>query len=52
MKKFIDKLQNKENLNFKESKISFEILMEGNASDQEIYDFLTLLSASQTKIQF
>ncbi len=45
MKKFIDKLQNKENLNFEESKISFEILMEGNASDQEIYDFLTLLSA-------
>ncbi len=45
MKKFLDKLQNKENLNFEESKISFEILMEGNASDQEIYDFLTLLSA-------
>ncbi len=45
MKKFLDKLQNKENLNFEESKISFEIIMEGNASDQEIYDFLTLLSA-------
>ena len=45
MKKFLDKLQNKENLNFEESKVSFEILMEGNASDQEIYDFLTLLSA-------
>ena len=45
MKKFLDKLQNKENLNFEESKVSFEILMEGKASDQEIYDFLTLLSA-------
>ena len=45
MKKFLDKLQNKENLNFEESKFSFEILMEGKASDQEIYDFLTLLSA-------
>ena len=45
MKKFLEKLQNKENLNFEESKISFEILMEGKASDQEIYDFLTLLSA-------
>ena len=45
MKKLLDKLQNKENLNFEESKAAFEILMEGNASDQEIYDFLTLLSA-------
>jgi len=45
MKKFIEKLQNKENLNFEESKIAFEILMEGKASDQEIFDFLTLLSS-------
>ena len=45
MKKFLYKLQKKENLNFEESKDAFEILMEGNASDQEIYDFLTLLSA-------
>ena len=35
----------KENLTFEESKDSFEILMEGKASDQEIFDFLTLLSA-------
>ena len=45
MKKFIKKLQNKENLNFEESKNAFEILMDGKASDQEIYDFLTLLSS-------
>jgi len=44
MKKFLDKLQNKENLNFEESKSAFDILMEGKASDQEIFDFLTLLS--------
>ena len=40
MKKFLDKLQNKENLNFEESKVSFEILMEGKASDQEIFSDL------------
>ena len=45
MKKFIEKLLNKENLNFEESKNAFEILMEGKASDQEIFDFLTLLSS-------
>ena len=45
MKKFIEKLHNKENLTFEESKNAFEILMEGQASDQEIFDFLTLLSA-------
>jgi len=45
MKKFIEKLQKKENLNFEESKNAFEILMEGKASDQEIFDFLTLLSS-------
>ena len=45
MKDFIDKLNNKLNLSFEESKNAFKILMEGNASDQEIYDFLTLLSS-------
>ena len=45
MKKFIEKLKNKENLSFEESKNAFEILMEGKASDQEIFDFLTLLSS-------
>ena len=44
MEKFLNKLKNKENLTFDESKEAFEILMNGKASDQEIYDFLTLLS--------
>ena len=45
MKKFIEKIKNKKNLTFNESKAAFEILMEGKASDNEIFDFLTLLSA-------
>ena len=45
MEKFLNKLNNKQNLTFDESKEAFEILMNGKASDQEIYDFLTLLSA-------
>ena len=45
MKEFIKKLNNKLNLSFEESKNAFKILMEGKASDQEIYDFLTLLSS-------
>mgnify|MGYP003323668069 FL=1 len=44
MEKFLDKLRNKINLNFDESKNAFKILMNGEASDQQIYDFLTLLS--------
>ena len=45
MKIFIDKLKNKQDLSFDESKNAFEILMDGKASDDEIFDFLTLLSA-------
>ena len=44
MKKFIEKINNKKNLSFEESKTAFEFLMEGKAEDQEIFDFLTLLS--------
>ena len=44
MKKFIEKIKNKENLSFDESKTAFELLMDGKAEDQEIFDFLTLLS--------
>ncbi len=44
MKQFLSKLENKKNLSFDESKAAFEILMEGKASDVEIFDFLTLLS--------
>ena len=45
MKQFIEKIKSKENLSFEESKSAFELLMEGKAEDQEIFDFLTLLSA-------
>ena len=45
MKIFIDKLKDKQDLSFDESKNAFEILMDGKASDDEIFDFLTLLSA-------
>ena len=44
MKQFIQKIKNKENLSFEESKKAFRLLMEGKAEDQEIFDFLTLLS--------
>jgi len=45
MKIFIDKLKNKQDLSFDESRNAFEILMDGKASDDQIFDFLTLLSA-------
>ena len=45
MKKFLEKLKNKQDLSFGESKAAFEILMEGKASEDEIFDFLTLLSS-------
>ncbi len=44
MKQYIDKIKEKQNLSFDESKAAFEILMEGKANEQEIFDFLTLLS--------
>ena len=45
MNKFIEKLKENKSLNFEESKEAFEILMEGKASEEEIFNFLTLLSA-------
>jgi anthranilate phosphoribosyltransferase len=44
MEKILEKLKNKENLTFEESKSAFEILMTGKADEDQIYDFLTLLS--------
>jgi anthranilate phosphoribosyltransferase len=44
MKKFLEKLKNKQDLSFNESKAAFEILMQGKASNDEMFDFLTLLS--------
>jgi anthranilate phosphoribosyltransferase len=45
MRQFIEKIKNKENLTFEESKTAFELLMEGKVEEKEIFDFLTLLSA-------
>ena len=45
MKIFLDKLRNNQNLSFNESKAAFEILMDGKAKENEIFQFLTLLSA-------
>tara|TARA_Y100000590_G_scaffold17052_1_gene20481 strand:- start:1785 stop:2777 length:993 start_codon:yes stop_codon:yes gene_type:complete len=45
MKIFIDKLSNKEDLTFEESKAAFEILMNGKASEDEMFNFLTFLSS-------
>ena len=44
MKQFLEKLKNKEDLTFEESKSAFNILMNGEANETEIFDFLTLLS--------
>ena len=44
MEQFIEKLKKKQNLSFDESKLAFELLMTGQASNDEIYNFLTLLS--------
>jgi len=44
MDQILDKLRKKQDLTFKESKLAFELLMTGKANEDEIYDFLTLLS--------
>tara|TARA_B100000745_G_scaffold295970_1_gene240737 strand:+ start:574 stop:882 length:309 start_codon:yes stop_codon:yes gene_type:complete len=44
MKQFLEKLKKKEDLSFEESKAAFNILMNGEANEAEIFDFLTLLS--------
>ena len=44
MKQILEKLKNKNDLSFEESKSAFELLMTGQANEDQIYDFLTLLS--------
>jgi len=44
MQQILEKLKNKEDLSFEESKSAFELLMTGKAKEEEIYNFLTLLS--------
>ena len=43
MEKFLEKLRKKQNLSFEDSKAAFKLLMTGKASEDEIYNFLTLL---------
>ena len=44
MDQILEKLRNKIDLSFDESKSAFELLMTGQANEDQIYDFLTLLS--------
>ena len=44
MENILKKLTNKQNLNFDESKDTFEQIMTGQANEEHIYKFLTLLS--------
>ena len=44
MDQILEKLRNKKDLSFEESKSAFELLMTGQANEDQIYDFLTLLS--------
>ena len=44
MKQFLEKLKKEQNLTFEESKSVFNILMNGEATEDEIFDFLNLLS--------
>ena len=43
MDQILEKLRNKKDLSFEESKSAFELLMTGQANEDQIYDFLTLL---------
>ena len=44
MEQILEKLRNKKDLSFEESKSAFELIMTGKANENQIYDFLTLLS--------
>ena len=44
MKNHIEKIKKKQSLTFEESKSAFEVLMDGKAKENEIFDFLTGLS--------
>ena len=39
MEKILHKLRNKNDLSFEESKSAFELLMTGQANEEQIYDF-------------
>ena len=39
MEEFIEKIRNKKNLTFDESKSAFKLIMEGKSNEQDIYNF-------------
>ena len=45
MEEFLEKLKKKINLDFQESRVAFEKIMSGQIKEDQIYDFLTLLSS-------
>ena len=47
MDEILNKLIRNQDLSFEESKSAFQILMEGKARDDQIYNFLTLLSKKE-----
>ena len=44
MENILKKLTNKQNLNFDESKVTFEQIMTGQFNEEHIYKFLSFLS--------
>ena len=44
MQQILEKLKNKEDLSFEESKSAFELLMTGKAKEEEIYYFFKLIN--------
>ena len=44
MEQILQKLKNKQNLNFDESKIAFENIMSGKVKEEQIHDFLIFSS--------
>ena len=50
MDQFLEKLRNKINLNFDESKDAFKILMNGDASDQQIWELMFILKIYMERI--
>ncbi len=45
MKNILEKLKKRQNLTYEESKNVFLTIMDGKSTEQEIFDFLTLLSS-------
>ena len=51
MEQFLQKLRNKQNLSFEDSKVAFGLLMTGKASENEIYDLLNEWVSTKTQAE-